>query len=178
MMSDEQLRKMTYSELSAELAHYDEGQLFSLLAHRARKVGDSAASEIYRRGLTERAAAEVIAGKLSKPTALVRVASLMHRIGKDAANAAEFYARLIEYRQSSVVDSGLFGLVFLQDKTNIGVITRALEASSRDLESMEMMKRAIAALEAGDPFVYSPNFHDRSDAWRLDRNKYADRIGK
>jgi hypothetical protein len=47
--------------------------------------------------------------------------------------------------------------------------------SSRSMR--ESLSLAIESLNARNPFLFDPNFHDLENVWRLDRTKFRDHIG-
>ena len=174
---EKKLARRSYEEVDNEMGAFDDSALLELLDSRSIKVGDTAASLLYRRGKTDAVIDAVLAGRISTKLGKMRAMSVLRSVGKSCARAREVYLSLIHDRNRDVVDDALFGLVFLQDQRFIGPIREAIAKREEGTDIHERCLLAIQALEQQDPFIFSPYFHDAGDVWGLDKERFGDRIG-
>jgi hypothetical protein len=72
------------------------------------------------------------------------------------------YLHLIHDKHPDVVDCALFGLVHWNDPSNINAIRTV-----RNPRTQQFVEKAVAALRAKNPRIYSPHFVDHSGVWRV-----------
>jgi len=166
-----------YEVVEVELAPLDTEQLIALLDCRSIRVGDTAADLLVRRGETEAVIDATLAGRVSTKIGKQRALNILTWLGRACARARDIYLALLKDRHETIVGGALFGLVFLQAKEHEGAIREAMKAVRRDSELYERFKLALEALHKGDPFIFSPYFHDVGDVWKLDKARFCNRVG-
>jgi hypothetical protein len=77
--------------------------------------------------------------------------------------AVPAYLKFITDSHPDVVSCALFGLVFWNDPKHLPAIRAVMDPGVEDLRV-----KAIAALEARQPSMYSPYFRDAAGVWRED----------
>jgi len=174
---EQTLAPRSYAEVDAALCEEADSTLLVLLECRNKKVGDCAADVLVRRCKVENVAHGILEGKFHTTIGKKRALYVLHRFGKRFNRAPAAYAHLLGDRSKSVVDSSLFGLAFLQDKSAIPIVRAAMQRHDRSKPLYLLFDKAVDALEQEDPFIYSPGFHDAGDAWLLDKVKFGSRIG-
>ncbi|REJ95136.1 MAG: hypothetical protein DWQ29_02220 [Planctomycetota bacterium] len=174
---ERKLSRRSYEELDNDMAAFDDAVLLELLDSRSIKVGDTAASLLSRRGKTNAIVDSVLAGHVSTKVGKIRAINILSSAGTSCVRAREAYLSLLYDKNHDVVDSALFGLVFLQDRRSIGAIRDAMATQTEGSETHARCLTAIEALQQQDPFIFSPYYHDAGDVWGLDKQRFGDRIG-
>lgn len=166
-----------YRDVDVALVSETDSVLVSLLDCRNKRVGDCAADVLIRREKTDAIIDAITRRELTTLLGKIRALSVLHRFGKACQRAKEAYLALMNDANAGVVDSALFGLAFLQDDSILTLIRDARQLHRSGSPAHEMMDRAISAIEEGNPFIYSPGFHDAGDVWGLDKSRFGGRIG-
>lgn len=164
---ERELSQFSYEELAELMMSYDADQLIDLLDAKSTRVGDSAAECLMDKDdlvpLLERVLNNSIRTKNGKLRALFVVKSR----GRKCPRAVEIYRHLIRDKNEGVVDSALFGLVFLQHMDDVHYIKSAQAEICNDSYSHERFSLAIQALIERNPYLYSPHFLDDKGVWEL-----------
>lgn len=147
------------------------------LNNKSFEIGDDAAESLRSEKGATAIIHAVLGSRVNTAMGKIRATTILHSLGARLTESEEVYLRLLSDRSAEVIDNALFGLVFLQNQENIPHIERAMCSAEETGKSTKLYSKAIRALKERDPFIYSPNFHDLSDAWRLDRDRFSDRIG-
>jgi len=173
----ESLSSLDYEAIELQLDGLVEDQLILLLNAKSTKVGDTAADILWKRGCLDALMEAVFAGTLNRKNGKMRALNILLMAGKGNPNSIEVYCTMLQDKSVDVVDSALFGLVFWQDKGHVRVIREARTHCKHDTKRIGLFDKAIEALTNEDPFIYSTGFHDLGDVWKLDKDRFGDRIG-
>ena len=171
------LAKKSYQDIDHGLASLDSGDLMVLLDGRSIRVGDSAAELLIARGETDLVIDRLLSSTIRTKDGRLRATSVLRRFGKSIPRAVEAYLHLINDRSMDVVASALFGLTFLLDIANLPAIISARSKTQPGSSRRHLFDQAIKALRKQDPFIYSSGFGDSADVWKLDKNRFAHKIG-
>jgi hypothetical protein len=145
-------------------------ELLDLFGSSSIKVGDSACGMLRSRGGDELEDAMVdalLAGRFRTRLGRMRASHVEICGGRRVRRAHEAYLHILHDRSASVVDNGLFGLVFLNDKAHLPAVEAACDALPPDSKWKTRFDCAIKALRVGNPFVFSPGYNDAANAWGL-----------
>ncbi|MBN2713631.1 MAG: hypothetical protein JXR97_14515 [Planctomycetes bacterium] len=177
-MTDESKYKgLGYEELETRLQSLSVTDLASLLNSPSVKIGDVAAGIMTKRNAFATVISCIMDGKISRKIGKIRCLNILTGEGKKCHEAVAIYLYLLQDRSWEVVYSSLWALVFLQDKKNLTQIKELLSKLPEGSDKRKDVKRAILALEEQNPFIFSPNFHDRGNVWELNHVKFSDHIG-
>jgi len=168
---------LSYEELDAKMRGLEFPQLSSLLNSRTTKVGDTAASLLIERGICNELVDAMLNGCFTSKKGKIRALNVLNSFGCSCPRSHEGYKLFVLDRDADVVVSALFGLVFLQDLGNLTYIRQAMAKAEAGSTKIEFYNLAIQALKEGNPFIYSPHFHDRRDVWGIDKNRFGHRVG-
>ncbi|MCY3019682.1 MAG: hypothetical protein NTW87_11720 [Planctomycetota bacterium] len=171
------LCRLDYEAIEAEVAGFDDAVLLVLLDSSSRKVGDTAAELLCSRGKAKVVVAALLASEIRTKLGRIRAMSVLGHFGKRVPRGAEAYLRLIEEKSATVVYDALFGLVFLQDEANIPMIEAARRRSRAGPKADGYFEKALTAIHAKDPFIFSPGYRDAHDVWGLDKERFGNRVG-
>jgi hypothetical protein len=171
------LAKLTYAEVHKRLAKRSSEKLLALLDERSIRVGDTAECLLSLREERQLVLAAIMDDKLKTRNGNVRALSFLLRRGRKMPEAIDAYLHLVHDSHRDVVAWALFGLVFLGNKRFIRNIQEALARPGIPERLRKRLELAVKALEEQDPFIFSPNFHDAGDVWKLDKQRFRDRIG-
>lgn len=169
--------RKSYGDVATAMKPLKNSELLELLDSKSIKVGDTATSMLSKRGLIDAAIDRLFDGNVRTKFGRLRVSFLVKQRGRACPRGADVFLHLLQDRTDDVVSNALFGLVFLQDKRHLGEIRRTMEGKEKGTRVYEWFSRAIEALEKEDPFIYSPYYRDAADVWKLDKKRFADRIG-
>jgi hypothetical protein len=175
------LCKFSYKEIESQLTglNLSSNSLIELMNHRSRKVGDIAYEILNRQGgATLAVVGAVLSNRFTHRDAKVRATNFLAGQGRACPEALAGYVHLLSDRSEDVVGNALFGIVFFQDQTQIEKLACRRDALPAGVKVRNRFDVAIRALREGDPFLFSPGFHDANDVWGLDRDRFGKRIGR
>jgi hypothetical protein len=155
------LAKLSYSDLHHRLKDLTSSELLALLDDRSNKVGDTAVELLSSRDEGILIHNSILSDELKTKKGKVRAMHCLKRYGRRMPEAIEAYLHLIHDGNPDVVAAALFGVVFWNDPSNINRI-RNIRNPRAQLE----VEKAVAALVAGDPSLYSPGFLDVTGVWK------------
>ena len=156
------LTKLNYAEIHERLKDRPSLDLLDLLDARSTKVGDTAAALLSSRDERAVVLNAILTDKLKTRNGKVRALNFLAQRGRKLPEALEGYLHLIHDLHPDVVDCALFGIAFWNDPRNIDVIRTIRIPRARC-----SVERAVAALQAGDPSIYSPYFFDQAGVWSI-----------
>jgi len=151
---------MTYNELHEQLKNRPSLELIGLLDERSIKVGDTAAGVLSMRDEWEMILDAILTNALRTRNGKVRALNFLSQRGRRIPEAIHGYLHLINDSHKDVVSCALFGVVFWNNPRYLATVK---EISAEKVQFL--VKKAIAALENGNPYLYSPNFIDDAGVW-------------
>jgi hypothetical protein len=154
------LPSLTYAELAKRLELEPSERLVALLNERSIKVGDTAADLLSARDERALLLDAAMSGQLTTRNGKVRAVNFFCQRGRRMPEALPAFLRFIHDSNPDVVSCALFGLVFWNDPQHLSAIR-----SISNPRLIALRDRAIAALEAHNPKLYSPGFIDVTGAW-------------
>jgi hypothetical protein len=175
------LCRLSYQEIETRIPELDldDDSLIELINSRSRKVAGTASQVLNGRGKKARLALinAIFTSRMTHRDAKVIATNTLVFRGRECPEAVEAYLFMLDDKNEEVADNALFGIVFFQDKKYVVHLKRKRDARSKDSWLRGRLDKAIQALENQDPFIYSPNFQDGGDVWKLDKERFGDRIG-
>jgi hypothetical protein len=173
------LCKLNYQKIEEQISHFDDDSLIELLNNRSRRVADTAFELLARRDGSALAMVHaVLSGRFTHRDAKVRASNFLAWRGRAYPEALMAYLHLLDDKSEEVVGQALHGIVFFQDRKQLDTLARKRDALPEGNELRHEFEKAIKALNEQNPFLFSPGFHDAADVWGLDKNRFADRIGR
>lgn len=169
---EERLRGCSYGEIREQLRDASDAMLVTLLDAKSVKVGDTAAGLLASRRFVDTVRHALAESVLQTGKGKVRALGILRQFGKAAPGALEAYLSHLRDRSLDVVGDALFGLVFWQDLQVVPWIRDVMAESRPGSARRSLFEKALAALESGNPFIFSPAFCDVSDVWGLDRDRF------
>ena len=119
----------------------------------------------------------ILAGRITHRDAKVIATNALLWRGRECPEAVEAYLYLLDDTNEEVAGNAFFGIAFFQDKRYVKHLSQKHNALPNDSWLRGRLDKAIQALEKQDPFIYSPSFADAGDVWKLDKDRFGDRIG-
>ena len=160
------LRGLTYAEIASIMARWDSSVLVDLLNDRSIKVGDTAASLLASRHETELLSNAWESGRITTRNGKVRLINTLSKFGLSFPKSLDIFRSLLDDRSDDVVDCALFGIVMFRDRGTVRAVRERLARTSIGAKRREKMSKAIRALEAENPALYSPGFRDPAGVWK------------
>lgn len=174
---EKELAKNSYPEIEKVLPKLDTSDLLMLLDSRSIRVGDTATEVLVARRQTGLVIDALLAQRIRTKLGRLRATHLLSRFGKDVPRAADAYVHLLDDRSADVISNALFGLVFLLDQQNLPTIKKARSKTQPGSAARSLFNKAVRALVKQDPFIYSSGYRDSKDVWKLDKARFAHKIG-
>ena len=174
---EKELAGKSYPEIEAVLPNLAYPDLLDLLDSRSIRIGNVATEILIARGQTDLVVEALLGSRIRTKLGRIRATNLLNRFGRGIPRATEAYLHLLGDRSADVVDCALFGLVFLLDKTNLSMIKDARSKRKVGCATRHYFNEAITAIEKQDPFIYSSGYRDSNDVWKLDKTRFAHKIG-
>lgn len=162
---EQSVSKATYSIIKDQMVSLSSGELLHLLDSKSNKVGDTAAMFLWRKSCDLLVDA-LLERKLRTAAGRLRATNILNWNGRACKRAIEAYLFCLDDRSFYVFCNGLFGIVFLR-RTDLLEFLQNRHDSCDRIEWREQYALAIASMKAGDPYLYSPNFHDAAGVWNL-----------
>ncbi|HEX3655689.1 MAG TPA: hypothetical protein VHV55_07790 [Pirellulales bacterium] len=167
---ERELAHKTYGQIDRALQNLSDGELLGLFDSPSIKVGDSACGILRSRSdesFGDEMVDALLEGRFKTRLGRMRASHVVLCGGKRVRRAHEAYLHILHDRSASVVDNGLFGLVFLNDKSYLPAVEAARDVLPGDSKMRIRFDDAIKALQAGNPFIFSSGFNDAANAWGL-----------
>lgn len=174
---EKELTKKSYSEIDASLSTLDHPELLELLDSRSIRVGNSATEILVARHQADLVIDALLASTVRTKLGRLRATHLLSCFGRGVPRAASAYLWLLDDPSIDVISNALFGLVFLLDTQNLPILKTARSKTLPGSPARRLFDNAIRALVKQDPFIYSSGFRDRTDVWKLDKTRFAHKIG-
>ncbi|MGC3970008.1 MAG: hypothetical protein QM775_22585 [Pirellulales bacterium] len=158
------------------LSKLETTKLISLLDEPRRGVGDDAADKLFASGCDDATIDALLKGVIKSSTGRVRALGVLQRSGKSNARTLRAFRELLNDPSADVVQSALFGVVFWQDQNLVPSLDECIRkcTSLKVRKSLELAKKSLLKK---NPFLFSANFHDVNNVWKLDPIRYKRRIG-
>ena len=164
---EERLKHQNYQVNDKELSPLASNDLLILLDSKSTKVGDTAAALLGRRTETGLVIDALLNNRIRTALGRVRATNILHWFGRSVPEAVEAHLHLLSDRSNDVLGNALFGIVFRRRRDLLPKLREHLAIASGDAAKQQILREAIEALEADNPALYSPGFHDANNIWRL-----------
>jgi hypothetical protein len=133
-------------------------------------VASSAGEQISRHGCCSALSDAITTGNVR--TALGRVVAInsLLDLGLSNPESIRAFRYCVNDRSDKVLSCALFGLVFMRDLESLPLIEQAISAAKAGSFRKKRLQKAALALAEGNPYLYSPNFLDARNVFRLPKN--------
>ncbi len=165
---ESRLVRLSYEVIGGELRTLSSGDLLDLLDSRSTKIGDTAAGFLASRGEAALLIGALLSDRIRTALGRVRAGNMLGCFGLSAPGAVMARVHMLADRSDDVVDTALFGIVLSRRKDLLPKLRDHLARLSPGTRRCDLFIEAIKALEANDPSLFSPDFFDIGNVWRLD----------
>jgi hypothetical protein len=141
--------------------------LVELVDSQSIKIGDTAADLLGSRNEAKLVIDALMSDRLRTADGRVRATNTLHRFGRSVPESADAHVRLLGDRSDRVVRNALFGIVFMCRRDLLPKLKGDIASAPAGTTRHNDLRDAIVALEANDPFIFSPGFEDQYNVWRL-----------
>lgn len=166
---EEPLKGQSYESVQKALEPLTTDDLLQLLDSKSTRVGDTAASLLGSRKETSALIGALRTNRLTTARGKIRATNILKWFGRAVPDALKAYLHLLDDRSAEVMGNALFGIVFWRRRDLLPVLQEHLARAGSDPERREIFSRAIEALEADNPSLFSPGFQDGNNVWQLDK---------
>ena len=149
------LSKLSYEQIEQKLLDVPKDRLIALLGSTSIKVGDTAASVLWRRQESEAVAAAVLLGTAKSKISKLRATYVMGRDENPSQLCKKALVRLVDDRNDEVAGNALFALVKLAAED---VLPKLELLKSEDRSRSKRIVLAMEAIKRRDPKLFSPNY--------------------
>jgi hypothetical protein len=164
---EERLKHQNYQQIGKELDLVASNDLLILFDSKSRKVADTAADLVARRKDTGLLIDALLSNHIRTALGRVRASNVLNWFGRAVPEAIGADLHLLADRSSDVVSNALFGIVFWRRRDLLPKLREHLALADGDIARQQNFSEAIKALEADNPSLFSPGFHDANNVWRL-----------
>ena len=164
----DRLKPHNYKVIEEELETQSSEMLVALLDANSVKVADTAATLLRRRKEISLLIDACVNNRIRSARGRVRCMFVFDCSGIATPETVTAYLHLLGDRSADVVSEALFGLVFMRRRDLLPILREHLEHLPAGSPRCEDFSKAIRALEANDPSLFSPGFFDAGNVWRLD----------
>jgi len=171
-----QLMGKSHPEVREKIQGCTDDELVALIDGPSNRVADNAADLLAARESIAIVIDAIQMGRLRTALGRLRAVHILSAFGKKLPESQGVFLHLLNDRSSHVVDSALFGLVFMQNPDNIPAIRKAKADAATRGKPIEQFNLAIRALTSGNPFIYSPYFGVSKDrnVWQVTEVQLAE----
>jgi hypothetical protein len=164
---EDRVKHQGYEAIDQALRPLGSDDLLILLDSKSRKIGDTAAGLLDSRKETDRLIDALLNNRIRTALGRVRASNVLNWYGRAVPEATAVCVHLLNDRSNDVVDNALFGIVFMRRRDLLPKLREHLALAHGDQRRERYLTEAIKALEANDPSLFSPGFHDAKNVWRL-----------
>jgi hypothetical protein len=164
---ERRLARQSYQTIHRELGRLSSRELLVLLDSKSIKIGDTAAGLLHQRTETELLINALLSDHIRTPIGRVRATNVLSGFGRAIPEAVDAYVHSLDDRSEGVLSNALFGIVFMRRRDLLAALQERFAVARPGSARHQLLRKAIEALRANDPSLYSPGFHDAANVWRL-----------
>jgi hypothetical protein len=164
---EKRLARQSYKVIADELRPLSSGALLSLLDSKSIKIGDTAGDFLAGRDEAPLIVDAILNNRIRTALGKVRATNILNWFGRAVPEAVDAHLHLLNDRSNDVLGNALFGIVFWRRRDLLPKLREHLALVSDDAARQQTLREAIEALEADNPSLFSPGYHDANNIWRL-----------